>query len=205
MVSNAPKLYGTQQNVSLVSYKVDRVHSLPKILTRVRGTNFCTSLSPFALSFVRQPNGPECTQIVQNATKHQFRVQWGGQGAFVTKNSDATSWHELLHQFGPFCTEFSKATKRSQMHPNSTKHTKTSVQRPMGWIGCVRSKKFRRDFVARTFVLIAPFRPILRQVSRSNKMVLKHTQIVRNALKHEFRAQWGGSGAFVAKKFDATS
>ena len=65
----------------------------------------------FAPSFVRQPNGPECTQIVQNATKHQFRVRWGVLGAFVAKNSNATSWHELLHKFGPFFTEFRKATK----------------------------------------------------------------------------------------------
>jgi len=39
---------------------------------------------------------------------------------FIAKNSDATSWHELLHQFGPFCSEFRKATKRSQMHQNCT-------------------------------------------------------------------------------------
>ena len=88
---------------------------------------FCTSSARFAPSFVRQPNGPECNQIVQNDQKRQFRVQSGGSGAFVAKNSDATSWHELLHQFDPFYTEFCKATKRSQMHPNSMKRTKTSV------------------------------------------------------------------------------
>ena len=42
----------------------------------------------------------------------------GGSGAFIAKHSDATSWHELLHKFSPFCSEFSKATKRSQMHKN---------------------------------------------------------------------------------------
>ena len=31
---------------------------------------------------------------------------------FVVKNSDATSWHKLLHYIGPFCTEFRKATKQ---------------------------------------------------------------------------------------------
>src|SRR6185369_3738282 len=60
-------------------------------------TNFCTSSARFAQSFERQPNGPECTQIVGNTPKHQFRVQWGGSGVFVAKNSDATSWHKLLH------------------------------------------------------------------------------------------------------------
>src|SRR6185369_8050380 len=63
-------------------------------------TNFCTSSARFALSFVRQPNGPERTQIVRNAPKCQFRVQWAGSGALVAKNSDATSWHEVLHYFG---------------------------------------------------------------------------------------------------------
>ena len=94
---NAPKWYKTHQNIILGSNGVDRVRSLRKIPTRLRGTNFCTSSARFAPTFVRQPNGLECTQMVQNAPKHQFGVQWGGLGAFVVKNSDATSWHELLH------------------------------------------------------------------------------------------------------------
>ena len=57
----------------------------------------CTSSTSFAPSFVRQPNGPKCTQMVQNTPKHEFRVQWGGSGAFVVINFDATLWHELLH------------------------------------------------------------------------------------------------------------
>ena len=69
------------------------------------------------------------------------RIKW-----FVVKNSDTTPWHKLLPQFSPYCTEFCKATKRYQMHSNSTKHK-----------------------------------------------------------KHEFRVQWGGSGAFVVKNSDATS
>ena len=150
------------QNVSLGSNGVDQVRSLRKIPTRLRGTNFCTSSARFAPSFVRQPNSPECTQIVQNATKRQFRVRWGVSGVFVAKNSDATSWHKLLHYFGPYCTEFRKATKQSRMHPNSTKRTKTSVSGAMGWIGCVLYEKFRRDFVAQTFALL---QPVLRRVS----------------------------------------
>ena len=76
---------------------VDRMRSLRKISTRLRGTNFCTSSARFAPSFVRQPNGPKCTQIVRNAPKRQFTVQWGGLVAFVAKNYEATSWHKLLH------------------------------------------------------------------------------------------------------------
>src|SRR6185503_2558761 len=73
----------THQSVSLGSNGVDRVLSLRKIPTRRRITNFCTSSARFAPSFVRQPNGPECSQIVENVPKCQFRVQCGGSGAFV--------------------------------------------------------------------------------------------------------------------------
>ena len=128
--------------------------SLRKIPARLRGTNFCTSSACFAPSLVRQTNGPECTQIVRNAPKHQFRVQLGGSGAIVAKmhpNSTKTHQNISLGSNGEdrvrslrqiptrlrgmnfctssarFCTEFRKATKRSRMHPNSMKRTKTSV------------------------------------------------------------------------------
>src|SRR6185312_8828746 len=95
-VPNAPKLYEMHQNMSLGSNGVEWVRSVRKISTALRGTNFCTSSARFAPSFVSQPNGPKCTKIVRNAPKHEFRVQWGGTGAFIAKNSDAASWHELL-------------------------------------------------------------------------------------------------------------
>ena len=97
---NAPQckqIVQNAQNISSGSNGVDRVSSLRKILTRLHGTTFCTSSARFASSFVRQPNSAECTQTVRNTPKCQFTVQWGGSGAIVVKNSDATSWHELLH------------------------------------------------------------------------------------------------------------
>ena len=152
MVANAPKQYKMHQNISLGSNVVYWVGSLRKILTQLRGTNFCIILARFSTSLVRQPNGPKCTQMVRNAPKHEFRVicgglgaysrkipirlrgtnfctssarfapsfvrqpngpkctqmvrdaekrvfmfQWCGSGAFIAKNSDVTSWHELLH------------------------------------------------------------------------------------------------------------
>ena len=106
VVRNAPKR-------QFGSNRVDRVRSLRKIPPRLRGTNFCTSSAHFPPSFLRQPNGPECTQIVRNAPKRQFRVQWGGSGAFVCE-------------------------------------------------------KFRRDFVARTFTLVWP---VLHRVSYGNQTV----------------------------------
>ena len=43
----------------------------------------------------------------------------------------------------------------------------------MGWIGCVRREKSRRDFLLllRTFALIAPVLPVLHRVSWSNEMI----------------------------------
>ena len=111
---NSPKCTQIIQNTPKHEFRVQWGGSgvfVAKIPTRLRGPNFCTSLTRFALSVVWQPKSPKCTQIVRNAPKHEFRVQWVGSGAFIAKNSDATSWHELLHQFCPFCTEFYKATK----------------------------------------------------------------------------------------------
>src|SRR6185369_14789457 len=94
------------QNISLGSNGVDRVHSLRIIPTRPHGTNFCNSSARFAPSFIRQPKGPECTQIVRNAPKHQYWVQWGGSGAFVANNSDATSCTNFCTSSAHFAPSF---------------------------------------------------------------------------------------------------
>ena len=77
MVPTAHKWYEMHQNTSLGSSGVDWVCSLRKILSRLRGTNICTSSARFAPSFVRQPNGPECTQMVRKT--HQ-NVSFGSNG-----------------------------------------------------------------------------------------------------------------------------
>ena len=76
-----------------------------------------------------------------------------------------------------FCNKFHAVTKRSQMHPNTTKRTETLVLGPMGWIWCVRCEKSRCDFVARTFALIAPLHPVLHRISWSY-------ETIPNAHKH---------------------
>jgi hypothetical protein len=94
-----PPLCNAPKN-ELGSNRVDWVRSLKKIPTWLRGTNFyinCTSWPRFAPSFMQLWNVPKCTQTLCNALKHEFSVQWGGLGAFIAKNPDVTSWHELLH------------------------------------------------------------------------------------------------------------
>src|SRR6185369_14829065 len=105
---NARKWYEMHQNIRLGSNGVDRVRSMRKIQTRHRGTNFCTSSARFAPSFVRQQNSHECTQMVRNAPKHQLRVQWGGSGAFLAENSDATSCTNFCTSSARFAPSFVK-------------------------------------------------------------------------------------------------
>ena len=141
------------ENIRLGSNGVDRMRSLWKSPTRLRGTKIGTSTARFASIFVRQSNGPKSTQIVRITPKHKFRVQWGGSGAFVAKNSNTTSFSNFCTSSarfaprfvrlpnGPECTQIVRnAPKRqfrvqlggsgtfvAKMHPNSTKRTKTLV------------------------------------------------------------------------------
>jgi hypothetical protein len=76
---------------------------------------------------------------------------------------------------------------------------------PMGWIEWVLCEKFRCDFRAQTCALIAPVQPVLHRVSCSNETLTNAPKHYENAPKHEFRVQWGGSRAFIAKNSDASS
>ena len=75
----------------------------------------------------------------------------------------------------------------------------------MGWIVCVRCEKFSCDFKARTSALIAPVQPVLYRVSGCKETLPNAPKHYENVPKQEFRVQWGGSRAFVAKNSDASS
>ena len=94
-----------------------------RILTQVRGTNFCTSSARFAPSFVRQPNGPKCTQIVPNTPKSQFRVQWGGPGAFLVKISTRLHGKNVCTSSACFAPSFVR-------QPNGPKCTSSACFAP---------------------------------------------------------------------------
>ena len=85
------------------SNEMDKVRSLRKISTWLRGTNFCincTSSPRFASSFMQWRNDTKCVQTLYNALKHEFRVQGGGLGPFVEK---ILMWH-LGKNFRINCT-----------------------------------------------------------------------------------------------------
>ena len=133
MVRNAPKPYETHQNMSLGSDGMDSVDLLQKILTQLCGLNFCinyNSSARFEASIVKQRNGPKCTQTLRNKTKHEFRVQWGGSGAFVAKNSYTTSWTFAL--FALIQPILHRVSCSNQMVPNAPKHYETQQRMSLG-------------------------------------------------------------------------
>src|SRR6185436_20558800 len=93
---------------------VNRVCSLRNIQARLCVTNFCTSSVCFAPSFVSQPNYPKCTQIVQNGTKYEFRIQGGGSGAFLREI------RTRLHGTN-FCTSSARFAPSFARQPNGLK------------------------------------------------------------------------------------
>ena len=129
-VPNVPKWYEMQQNVRLGSNGVDRVHSMQKILTRLRGSNICTSSARFAPSFVSEPNSYECTQMVQNAPNYQFRVQWLDRvhswrkiltrlrGTNFCTSSDRFAPSFVRQPNGPRCPQMVRNAPKRQFRPN---------------------------------------------------------------------------------------
>ena len=112
----ASKEYKTHQNMSFESNGLDRVCSLRKIPTRLRGTNFCTSLARFALSFLTHPNCPKCTQIGQT---HRIK-RLGSNGVDrVHSLRNPTRLHGTN-----FCTTLDSFAPSFIRQPNGTKCTK---------------------------------------------------------------------------------
>ena len=112
---NGPKCSQIVRNATKCQFRFQWGGSrLRKMPTRLHGMTFCTSLARFAPSFIRQPNGPKCTQIVRNEPKRQFRVQWGGSGL---RNIPT----RLRGTF--FCTSSARFAPSSVRQPNGPKCT----------------------------------------------------------------------------------
>ena len=172
-----------------------------KIPLRLRGTNFCTSSARFASSFVKQPNGPGCTQIVRYASKCQFRDQWGGSGVFVWKNSNATSWPN----FGTSSVCFAPSFVRQPNGPECTQMVRNALERQfrVQWSGSGVFVVKNSDATSWHELLYSSACFATSFVRQTNGP--RCAQMVRNVPKRQFRDKWGGSGAFVAKNSDATS
>ena len=102
---------------------MDRVRLLRKIQTRLCGTNFCTSSACFASSFVRQQNSPECTQIVRNAPKREFRVNRVDQVRSLQKIQSRLRGTN-------FCTSSSRFVPSFARQPNGSECTQVERNAP---------------------------------------------------------------------------
>ena len=116
---NGPKCTQIVWNAPKHEFRVQwggSVRSLRKIPMGLLGTMFFTSLTRFTLSVVTQPNCPKCTQIVQNAPKHEVRVLYGGSSGLLRK---IPTW---LHGT-KFFTSFTHFTLSIVTQPNCPKCT----------------------------------------------------------------------------------
>ena len=95
-IPNAPKYYEMHRNIGIGSNGCDRCEK----------SRHDFVVWTFAIIALVQPilHWVLCSnETLQNTPKHYEThtnmswVQWGGLGAFVAKNSDATLWNELLH------------------------------------------------------------------------------------------------------------
>ena len=135
--------------MSLGSNGVDRVRSLRKIPTRLRGTNFCTSSERFAPSLERKPSGPKWYETNQN-------MSLGSNG--VDRVPSLQNIQMLLRGTN-FCTSSARFPPRFIKQPNCPNCTETHQNMSLGsngWIGCIRCEQFQCNFVAQTFALVRP-------------------------------------------------
>ena len=100
ILPNTPKHNETHTNMSLGSNGVDWVRSLRKFQNDFMAQT-CALITPVQPVLQRVscnnetlPNAPKHYEMHQNMNLWSNGVD---RGSFVAKNSDATSWHELLH------------------------------------------------------------------------------------------------------------
>ena len=160
-IPNAPEHYETHQNMSLGSNGVDQVLWLRKITTQLHGTNFCincTSSVCFATSFMQLqniPNVPKYYKTDRNISLGSNGVDW------VCSLRKIPMWLRGTN-FCINCTNSPRFAPSFMQLRNDPKCTQTLWNTPkhefrVQWGGSGRSLwKLQCEFVAQTFVLIAP-------------------------------------------------
>src|SRR6185437_11006299 len=98
--------------------------------------------------------------------------------------------------------------KHRQMHPNTTRRTKTRVYGPMGWIGSYHCEKFQNDFMAQTCALIALVQPVLQRVLCSKEILPntpKHYETHTNMSLGSNGVDWVLSLPNIPKRLNGTN
>ena len=116
------------RNISLGSNGVDWVCSFREIPTWLCGTNFCincTSSPRFAPSFMQLWNDPKCTQTLWNTPKLEFRIRWGGSGAFVAKKLQRDLMARTFAFIAPVQYVLQQVSRCYETIPNAPKYYET--------------------------------------------------------------------------------
>ena len=197
--------------MTLASNGVDWVCSLRKIPMWLRGTSFrinCTSSPSFPSSFMGLRNDPKCTRTLCNAPKLEFSLQWSGLGAFVAKKSRRDFMARTFALIAPVHTVLHRVSCSYETIPNAPKRYATHQNMSLGSnvVDWVRSLRKIRTWLRGTNFCInctssRRFASSFMQLQND----IKCTQTLCNTPKHEFRVQWSGLGAVVAKNPDVTS
>ena len=91
--------------------------------------------------------------------------------------------------------------------PNATKHYEMHQNMSLWSNGVDRFRSLRKipmRLRGTNFSLVAPVQPVLYRASCSNKTIQNASKHYETQ-QHEFRFEWSGSGAFVAKNYKTTS
>ena len=129
----ASKHYAMHQNMSLGSNGADWVRSLRKIQRWLRGTNFyinCTSytvLDRVSCSNEMIPNAPKHYETHQNTSLGSNGVDQVRSLQKITTWLHGTNFCINCTSSVCFAPTFMHLRRRSQMHPNTTKHTEILV------------------------------------------------------------------------------
>ena len=146
-----------------------------------------------------------------NSTKHTNTTVYGPMGRIRCvrcKKFQCDLMAQTCALIAPFQPILHRVPCSNETLPNAPRHKKMLLNMSLGsmvWIESVLCKKFRCDFMAQTCALIATVQPVLPRVSCTNETLTNATKHYENAPKHEFRIQWGGSSAFVARNSYASS
>ena len=84
-------VYGSMWRIGCVHCGKSRRDFVARIFALIAPVH--TILHRVSCSYETIPNAPKHYATQQNMSW----IQWGGLGAFVVKNPDVDSWHELLH------------------------------------------------------------------------------------------------------------
>ena len=76
--------------------------------------------------------------------KHEFRVPWGGLGAFIAKNPDVTSWHETFALIAPVHSVLHRVLCGYETIPNAPKHYATHQNMSLGSNGIYWVRSLRK-------------------------------------------------------------